>query len=84
MLDLGKYSLNVSPYHLYRRATLRRLLMIFKNRGERKTIKEINIMISRSSFTAEMEDKYRAYMYLRETTDIDWADFVLEDNKAVV
>lgn len=84
MLNLGKYSLNVSPYHLYRRATLRRLLMIFKNKGERKTIKEINIMISRSSFTIEMEDKYRAYMYLRETTDIDWADFVLEDNKVVI
>ena len=42
MLDIGKYSITVSPYHLYRRATLRRLLIMFKDKGDIKTIKEIN------------------------------------------
>lgn len=84
MVDIGKYSLSVSPFHLYKRATLRKLLMIFHERGEKKTIKEINSMISKSSFTKEMEDLYTASMYLRETTDSDWADFVLEDNKYAV
>ena len=45
MLDIGKYSLKVSPYHLYKRATLRRLLVVFKEMGEEKTIREINSMI---------------------------------------
>lgn len=80
MLDIGKYSLKVSPYHLYRRATLRRLLVVFREIGEEKTIKEINSMIDRSAFSMEMQDKYKASMYLRETTDEDWARFVLEDN----
>ena len=80
MLDIGKYSLKVSPYHLYRRATLRRLLVVFQEIGEGKTIKEINSMIDRSAFSMEMQDKYKASMYLRETTDEDWARFVLEDN----
>ena len=80
MFDIGKYSLRVSPYHLYKRATLRRLLIIFKGVGEKKTIKEVNTMINNSSFTAEMQDKYTACMYMRETTDNDWARFVLEDN----
>lgn len=84
MLDIGKYSITVSPYHLYRRATLRRLLIMFKDKGDIKTIKEINAMINKSSFTSEMQDEYRAYMYLRETTDKDWAEFVLEDNKIAV
>ena len=80
MLDIGKYSLKVSPYHLYRRATLRRLLVVFREIGEEKTIKEINSMIDRSAFSMEMQDEYKASMYLRETTDEDWARFVLEDN----
>ena len=80
MLDIGKYSLKVSPYHLYRRATLRRLLVVFQEIGEGKTIKEINSMIDRSAFSMEMQDEYKASMYLRETTDEDWARFVLEDN----
>ncbi|MCI7613203.1 MAG: hypothetical protein MSS66_09525 [Selenomonadaceae bacterium] len=80
MLDIGKYSLKVSPYHLYKRATLRRLLVVFREIGEEKTIKEINNMIDRSAFSMEMQDKYKASMYLRETTDEDWARFVLEDN----
>lgn len=84
MLDIGKYSIIVSSYHLYRRATLRRLLIIFKKSGDTKTIKEVNAMINKSSFTSEMQDKYRADMYLRETTDKDWAKFVLEDNKIAV
>lgn len=80
MLDIGRYSLKVSPYHLYKRATLRRLLVVFREIGEEKTIKEINSMIDRSAFSMEMQDKYKASMYLRETTDEDWARFVLEDN----
>ena len=80
MLDIGKYSLKVSPYHLYKRATLRRLLVVFEEMGEEKTIREINSMIDRSAFSMEMQDKYKASMYLRETTDEDWARFVLEDN----
>ena len=80
MLDIGRYSLKVSPYHLYKRATLRRLLVVFREIGEEKTIKEINNMIDRSAFSMEMQDKYKASMYLRETTDEDWARFVLEDN----
>lgn len=80
MLDIGKYSLKVSPYHLYKRATLRRLLVVFREIGEEKTIKEINNMIDRSAFSMEMQDEYKASMYLRETTDEDWARFVLEDN----
>lgn len=83
MLDVGKYSLYVSPYHLYKRATLRRLLIIFKNMGKKKTIKEVNDMINKSSFTSEMKDKYVACMYIHETTDNDWANFVLEDNNVV-
>lgn len=47
MLDIGKYSLKVSPYHLYKRATLRRLLVVFKEMGEEKTIREINSMIDK-------------------------------------
>ena len=84
MIDIGKYSLSVSPFHLYKRATLRKLLMIFQDRGEAKSIKEINSLIANSSFTEEMKDKYRAIMYLRETTDSDWAEFVLENNKIAV
>lgn len=80
MLDIGRYSLKVSPYHLYKRATLRRLLVVFREIGEEKTIKEINNMIDRSAFSMEMQDEYKASMYLRETTDEDWARFVLEDN----
>ena len=80
MLDIGKYSLKVSPYHLYKRATLRRLLVVFREIGEEKTIQEINNMIDRSAFSMEMQDEYKASMYLRETTDEDWARFVLEDN----
>lgn len=80
MLDIGRYSLKVSPYHLYKRATLRRLLVVFLEIGEEKTIKEINNMIDRSAFSMEMQDEYKASMYLRETTDEDWARFVLEDN----
>lgn len=80
MLDIGKYSLKVSPYHLYKRATLRRLLVVFREIGEEKTIKEINNMIDRSAFSMEMQDEYKVSMYLRETTDEDWARFVLEDN----
>lgn len=80
MLDIGRYSLKVSPYHLYKRATLRRLLVVFREIGEEKTIKEINSMIDRSAFSMEMQDEYKASMYLRETTDEDWARFVLEDN----
>lgn len=81
MLDIGKYSLHVSPYHLYRRGTLRKLLMMFERVGYKKRIKEVNDLIDNSSFTKEMQDKYIACMYLRETTDDDWARFVLEDNK---
>lgn len=84
MFDVGKYSLRVSPYHLYKRATLRRLLIIFKSVGKKKTIKEVNTMINNSSFTTEMQDKYTACMYIRETTDNDWARFVLEDNMIAV
>lgn len=84
MIDIGKYSLSVSPFHLYKRATLRKLLMIFQDRGEAKSIKEVNSLIANSSFTEEMKDKYRAITYLRETTDSDWAEFVLEDNKIAV
>lgn len=80
MLDIGIYSLKVSPYHLYKRATLRRLLVVFREIGEEKTIQEINNMIDRSAFSMEMQDEYKASMYLRETTDEDWARFVLEDN----
>ena len=80
MLDIGRYSLKVSPYHLYKRATLRRLLVVFREIGEEKTIKEINNMIDRSAFSMEMQDEHKASMYLRETTDEDWARFVLEDN----
>ena len=80
MLDIGRYSLKVSPYHLYKRATLRRLLVVFREIGEEKTIKEINNMIDRSAFSMEMQDEYKASMYLRETTDEDWARFVLEYN----
>lgn len=83
MLDIGKYSLQISPYHLYRRATLRKLLIILRDMGAKKTIKEVNAMIDNSSFTAEMQDKYTACMYIRETTDGDWANFVLEDNNEV-
>lgn len=84
MLDIGRYSLIVSPYHLYKRATLRRLLIIFKDRGDSKTIRDANSMINKSAFTLEMQDKDKAYMYLRETTDEDWARFVLEDNKIIM
>lgn len=51
--------------------------------GVKKTIKEVNAMIDNSSFTAEMQDEYTACMYIRETTDEDWANFVLEDNNEV-
>ena len=60
MLDIGRYSLKVSPYHLYKRATLRRLLVVFREIGEEKTIKEINNMIDRSAFSMEMQDEYKA------------------------
>lgn len=80
MVDLGRYSLKVSPYHLYRRATLRKMMILMRKKGVSLTIKNANKMIDNSSFTEEMKDSYAIGMYMRETTDTDWAIFVFEDN----